>query len=68
MTTVQTIQLDDSERLALQRTLGIIDRVSELARVSKENVFKYFWNVADIKGDYVFCIKSLHNIEEIRGE
>jgi len=68
MTTVQTIQLDDSERLALQRALGIIDEVSVVANVSKENVFKYFWRVADVKGDYDFYIKSLHNIEEIRGE
>lgn len=65
MTTVQTIQLDDSERLALQKALGIIDRVSDITKVSMDSVFDYFCENADIGKDYEYHIKALHNIEDI---
>lgn len=68
MITVQTIQLNDDERLALQKALGIIDKISDVAEVSMESVFDYFVDVAEIKDDYEYYIESLHNIEEIKGE
>ena len=66
MITVQTIQLDDSERLALQRALGIMDKVSDIAKVSMDAVFEYFCGVADIEDDYEYRIASLHFIQNIR--
>lgn len=66
MITVQTIQLDDNERLALQKALGIIDKISGIANVSMESVFDYFLDVAEIKDVYEYYIESLHNIEDMR--
>ncbi len=66
MTTVQTIQLDDSERLALQKALGIIDKISGIANVSMGSVFDYFLDVAEIKDVYEYYIESFHNIEDMR--
>ena len=69
MTTVQTIQLDDNERLALQKALGIIDKIANIAKVSMDNVFDYLCEAAEIaesKGEHKYFIKAIHNIDEMR--
>lgn len=66
MTITQTIQLDDSERLALQRALSIIDKISDVAKVSMDTVFNYFCESADVGKDYEYHIKAFHDIENIR--
>ena len=67
MTTTQTIKLDDSERLALQKALFIIDNLAEIAEVSMESVFDYLFKVAVFKEDYrEYHIKAIHIIDEIR--
>ncbi len=67
MTTTQTIELNDSERLALQKALGIIDNIAVIVNVPKSNVFDYLCEVAEIDDDAnAYLIKALHNIKEIR--
>jgi len=66
MTTEKTIKLNDSERLALQKALGIIDNIAVIANVSMDSVFDYLFKVAVFQDDREYHIKAIHNIDEIR--
>ena len=65
MLTTQTIELNDNERLTLQKALGIIDDIATIANTSVDNVFEYLCEVAEIaenKGKHEYFIKALHDI------
>lgn len=66
MITKQTIELNDNERLALQKALGIIDNIAVIVNVPKSNVFDYLCEIAVIEDDNAYHIKAIHNIDEIR--
>ena len=69
MTTTQTIELNDKERLTLQTALEIIDDISAIANTSVDNVFEYLCEVAEIaetKGKREYSIKALHDIHDMK--
>lgn len=66
MITKQTIELNDNERLALQKALGIIDNIAEIVEVSMDSVFDYICKVAVSEDDREYYIKAIHNIAEIK--
>lgn len=65
MIVTQTIQLEDSERLAIQKVLGICDEISDIAHCSMIDVFEYLEEVAGILGDYKYSIGDTLRIAEI---
>lgn len=65
MITTQTIELNDNERLTLQKALGIIIDISAIANTSANNVFDYLCEIAEVK-DNQYLIKALHNIYEMK--
>ncbi len=65
MITLQTIELNDSERLALQKALGIIDNIATIANVSRSNVIDYLYKVAVSEDDREYYIKAVHDIKKI---
>ena len=65
MTVTQTIQLDDNERLAIQKVLGLCDEISEIAHCSMVDVFRYLVEVSDIVDEYKYSTKDTLNIAEI---
>lgn len=66
MTTTQTIELNDKERLALQRALGIIDNIATITNVCRSDVVDYLYKVAQIEDDREYYIKAVHDIKEIK--
>ena len=66
MITVQTIELNDKERLALQNALGIIDNIAVIAKVSMDSVFDYLCKVAVSEDDREYHIKAVHDIKDIK--
>ena len=65
MTITQTIQLEDNERLAIQKALGICDEISDIAHCSMVDVFEYLADVASIVGNYKYSLGSTLNIADI---
>ena len=47
MKVTQTIQLNDDERLAIQKVLGLCDEISDIAHSSMANVFDYLIDTAE---------------------
>ena len=68
MKTTQTIELSEAERLALSKTLRLIDQISDVVDDTMASVFDYFVDNSDITEDGFYSVKALHNIEEMRGE
>lgn len=66
MTTTQTIELNDKERLTLQGALGFISDMAAIANTSANNVFEYLCEVAEIKDNREYYIKAVHDIKEIK--
>lgn len=66
MTTTQTIELNDKERLTLQNALGIMYDIAAIANTSVDNVFEYLCEVAEVKGNREYSLKALHNIYEMK--
>ena len=66
MKVTQTIELEDNERLAIQKTLGICDEISDIAHCSMEDVFDYLSEVAGVIGEYKYSIGSILAIQDIR--
>lgn len=66
MITTQTIELNDNERLTLQKALGIICDMSAIANTSASNVFEYLCEVAETKDNREYSIKALHDIYEMK--
>jgi hypothetical protein len=56
MKVTQTIELEDNERLAIQKVLEICDEISDIAHCSMVGVFEYLTDVADVIGDYKYSI------------
>ena len=65
MKVTQTIQLDDRERLAIQKVLGLCDEISDIARCPMDNVFRYFMDVSELGDEYEYSIGDTLNIAEI---
>ncbi len=65
MTTTQTLELNDNERLTLQKALGIICDIAAIANTSVDKVFEYLCEAAEIK-DRVCTIKAVHNIYAVK--
>ena len=65
MKITQTIQLQDDERLAIEKVLGLCDEISELAHCSMRDVFDYLAGEAEIVDEYTYCISNLLQIAEI---
>ena len=65
MKVTQTIELEDKERLAIQKVLGICDEISEIAHCSMVDVFNYLESIADCVGEYKYSIGSTLHIAEI---
>lgn len=68
MKTTQTIELSEAERLTLSKTLRLIDQISDVVDDTMESVFNYFVDNSDITEDGYYSVKTLHNIEEMKGE
>lgn len=68
MITIQTIELNTSERITLQKALSIIDDIAKAANTSRENVIDYLYEVAEteIGGVREYLIKAVHDISEIK--
>ena len=58
MKVTQTIQLQEDEKLAIEKVLGLCDEISELAHCSMRDVFDYLAGEADIVDEYKY---SMHN-------
>lgn len=65
MKVTQTIELEDKERLAIQKVLGICDEISDIAHCSMVDVFEYLSDVAGVTGEYSYSLGSTLNIAEI---
>lgn len=65
MKVTQTIQLDDRERLAIQKVLGMCDEISDIAHCSMEKVFAYLMDASELGDDYCYTIGDTLNIAEI---
>ena len=65
MKVTQTIQLEDEERLAIQKVLRICDKISDIAHCSMSNVFEYLTEMADIDGDCEYSMGDTLYIAEI---
>lgn len=65
MKVTQTIQLEDSERLAIQKVLALCDEVSDIAHCSMADVFDYLEGESEIIGEYEYSIGGLLNIADI---
>lgn len=66
MKVTQTIELEDNERLAIQKALGICDEISDIAHCTMTEVFEYLAGVAGIIDEYKYSLGSTLNIAEIR--
>ena len=66
MITTQTIELNTSERLTLQKALSLIDDIAETANTSRENVINYLYEVAEIGDTREYLIKAVHDISEMK--
>lgn len=66
MTVTQTIQLEDKERLAIQKVLGLCDEISDIAHCSMVDVFRHLVGVSDIVDDYKYSTKDTLHIAEIK--
>ena len=66
MKTVQTIELSDDERTALEKALHLIDRISDTTNVSMSDIFDYFVDNSDLTYAGRYIVKPLHNIEDMR--
>lgn len=65
MKVTQTIQLNDDERLAIQKVLGLLDEISNIAHSSMADVFDYLVDTAEIVGDFEYSIRDTLYIAEI---
>ena len=65
MKVTQTIQLQDDERLAIEKVLGICDEIADIAHCSAKDVFDYLAEEAEIVADYTYCINNMLQISEI---
>ena len=65
MKVTQTIQLEDNERLAIQKVLGLCDEISEIAHCSMREVFEYLTDMAEIVDEYKYSIDDTIQIAEI---
>lgn len=66
MKAVQTIELNDGERLVLSKALNLIDKISDVTDISMDRVFDYFVEISDLTEDGNYTVKALHSIEEMR--
>lgn len=65
MKITRTIELDDKDRLTVERFLNLVDKVSDVARCSMDDVFLYFADKAELTDDG-YSIGVLHQIEDIK--
>ena len=65
MNITQTIQLQEDERLAIEKVLGLCDEISEIAHCTMANVFDYLVGEAEIVDEYTYCISNFLQIAEI---
>ena len=65
MKVTQTIQLQDDERLAIEKVLGLCDEIADIAHCSAKAVFNYLAEEAEIVADYTYCISNMLEIAEI---
>ena len=65
MKVTQTIQLNDDERLAIQKVLGLCDEISDISHCTMANVFDYLVDTAEIVGDFKYSIRDTLYIAEI---
>lgn len=54
MKVTQTIQLDAEERLALQKTFSLIDKISVQTRSSMTDVFDNLLDIAELSDEYEY--------------
>ena len=66
MKVTQTIQLNDDERLAIQKVLGLCDEISGIAHCSMVDVFRYLVEgVSDNVDDYKYITEDTLYIADI---
>lgn len=64
MKITQTVELNDNERIAIQRTLKIIDKISDATNKSMSDIFEYFADKAELSKDE-WLIGGYHDITEM---
>ena len=68
MKTTQTIELSNEERETLEKALSLIDQMADVVDDTMENVFEYFAVNSDPTEGKGYCVKSVHDIAEMRGD
>ena len=66
MKVTQTIELDDKERLAIQKVLGLCDEISEISGVTMGNAFDYLISISEIIDEYKYSIGDTLYIADIK--
>ena len=65
MKITRTIELDDNDRLTVQRFLKLTDKISDVVGCSMVNVCEYFCDQVEILENGEYSITALHQIEDI---
>ena len=65
MEVVQTIELNNEERLTVSRFIQLVDKISDIAGCSMDDVFIYFLGKAEIIEINKYSIGAIHQIKDI---
>lgn len=65
MKVTQTIQLDDRERMAINKVLGLCDEISEIARCSMVDVFEHLVDHSNLAVKYEYSVDEILYIEDM---
>lgn len=66
MEVIQSITLNDSERITVSRFLKLADEISDIAGCSMDNVFTYFVDKSEITENNGYSISAIHEIKDIK--
>lgn len=65
MKVTKTIELSDEERKIVEKALGLIDEMSELANNTMKNVFEHLSEISEIVDDFKYSTPNTIYIDEI---
>lgn len=65
MEVTKCIKLTGAERLSIQRTLELIDRISDASNKSMREVIDYLLDEAELKDDYTYIMTAIMQIDDI---
>lgn len=72
MKAVQTIELNEDERLVLIRALKLVGQIATVTDIAMNDIFDYFVDnyisKLGLTENELSLIEALHNVEDMRGE